>query len=134
MTESSGEPPSTEPDEPTTLRPPGAVGSKIRQIRFDAQSVALIGACLGATASTAPFRLPSGAVYQILVSDKEGRPAVMLTLWPSIRRIDAIGQGATVVFTDVQTVDLVAGVEIQFRRGNRDCLIVARGGKVIVRA
>jgi len=40
----------------------------------------------------------------------------------------------TVVFTDVATVDLVEGVEVQFRRGNRDYLIITRAGKIIVRA
>jgi hypothetical protein len=38
-----------------------------------------------------------------------------------------------VVFSDVQTVDIVPDVEVQFRRSNRDCLIVARSGKIIVR-
>jgi hypothetical protein len=108
--------------------------SKIRQVRFDVAAVELVAETLGVAAGTAPFRLPSGAVYQIVVPDKEGRPAVMLTLWPSIRRVDAIATAATVVFTDVSTVDLVTDVEVQFRRSNRDYLIVARGGKVIVRA
>lgn len=122
---------------PEQAREPARVGagrSKIRQVRFDAEAIDLVAETLGVTAGTAPFRLPSGAVYQIVVPDKEGRPAVMLTLWPSIRRVDAIATAATVVFTDVSTVDLVADVEVQFRRSNRDYLIVARGGKVIVRA
>jgi hypothetical protein len=108
--------------------------SRIRQIPFDAQCVELVAEVLGVTARTAPFRMPNGAVYQILVPDKEGRPATMLTIWPSIRRVDAISVSSTVVFTDVATVDLVEEVEVQFRRTNRDYLIVARGGKVIVRA
>lgn len=112
----------------------GTGTSRIRQVRFDVAAVELVAETLGVVAGTAPFRLPSGAVYQIVVPDKEGKPAVMLTLWPSIRRVDAIAPAATVVFTDVGTVDLVADVEVQFRRSNRDHLIVARGGKVIVRA
>jgi hypothetical protein len=39
-----------------------------------------------------------------------------------------------IVFTDVVVVDLVPDVEVQFRRGNGDYLIVAQGGKVVVRA
>jgi hypothetical protein len=69
-----------------------------------------------------------------MVPGTDGRASAMLTLWPSIRRVDAIGGGSTIVFTDVVTVDLVAGVEVQFRRGNRDYLIVAIGGRLIVRA
>ena len=106
----------------------------IRHLRFNPEAVDLIAETLGVPSGMAPFRLPSGAVYQLTVPDKEGRPAVMLTLWPSIRRVDAIAPAATVVFTDVSTVDLVSDLEVQFRRSNRDYLIVARGGKVIVRA
>jgi hypothetical protein len=108
--------------------------SKIRQIPFDKECVELVAEVLGVEAQTAPFRLPNGAVYQILVPDKEGKPATMLTIWPSIRRVDAISASSTVVFTDVAMVDLVEEIEVQFRRSNRDYLIVARGGKVIVRA
>src|SRR4051794_16065436 len=82
----------------------GSGSSRIRQVRFDVTAVELVAETLGVAAGTAPFRLPSGAVYQIVVPDKEGRPAVMLTLWPSIRRVDAIATAATVVFTDVSTV------------------------------
>ncbi len=113
---------------------PGRQQSVIQSRSFDQRVVDDVAACLGVSASVAPFRLPSGAVFQMLVPDKENRPAVMLTLWPSIHRVDAISTAATVVFTDVQTVDLVGEIEVQFRRGNRDYLIVARGGKVIVRA
>jgi hypothetical protein len=113
---------------------PRAGGSRLRQVPYDAAAVALVAAALGASVRLADFRLPGAAVYQVIVDGKEGRPATMLTLWPSIRRVDAIGAAATVVFTDVETVDLVAGVEVQFRRVRREYLIVARGGKIIVRA
>ncbi|HYI25079.1 MAG TPA: hypothetical protein VD767_06675, partial [Thermomicrobiales bacterium] len=68
------------------------------------------------------------------VDGNQGRPQVMLTLWPGIHRVDVIAGPATVVFTDVDVVDLVPGVEVQFRRRNRELLVVALGGKVIVRA
>lgn len=111
-----------------------SVGSKIRQIPFDDRCAEMVAKALGGTSSLAPFRLPSGAVYQVMIPGKEGKPATMLTLWPAIRRIDAIGSALTVVFTDIATVDVVGDIEVQFRRSNRDYLIVARGGKVIVRA
>ena len=82
----------------------------------------------------APFGLPGAAVYQLLVPGRGERPAAMLTLWPSLRRVDAIAGSATVVFTAVATVDVVDGVEVQFRRDTGEYLIVARGGKIIVRA
>lgn len=110
------------------------ISPHIRHVRFDRESVDLIADTLGVEARLAPFRLPNAAVYQILVPGAAGRPAAMLTLWPSLRRIDAVGGAATVVFTDVVAVSLVPDVEVQFRRGNHDCLIVARGGRLIVRA
>jgi hypothetical protein len=111
-----------------------SASSKIRRIAFDVAAVDLVAETLDVQASVAPFRLPSGAVFLLLVPSKDDRPAVMLTLWPSIHRVDAISPSSTIVFTDVVSVDLVADVEVQFRRLNRDYLIVARGGKVIVRA
>ncbi len=107
---------------------------KIRTVPFEVPAVELIAGCLGVTAALAPFRLPSSAVWQLTVPGSGGRPQAMLTLWPGIRRIDVIAGPTTVVFTAIQSVDLVPGVEVQFRRPNRELLIVARGGKVIVRA
>lgn len=107
---------------------------RIQQVPYDRQSIDLIAVVLAGEARLAPFRLPNAAVYQILVPGSAGRPAAMLTLWPSLRRIDAVGGSATVVFTDVATVDLVEDVEVLFRRTRQEYLIVARGGKIIVRA
>jgi hypothetical protein len=108
--------------------------SIVKTIPFDKRSIDAVAESLGVDSAVAPFRLPSGAVYQLLIPDTEHRPSVMVTLWPSIHRVDAVSTAATVVFTDVQTIDIVGEIEVQFRRSNRDYLIVARGGKVIVRA
>jgi hypothetical protein len=110
------------------------VQRKIRQVPFDDRCAAEVAVALGGTSGLASFRLPSGAVYQVIVPGKDEKPATMLTFWPAIKRIDAIGPSLTVVFTDIATVDIVGDIEVQFRRSNRDYLIVARGGKVIVRA
>ena len=113
---------------------PPSRSSRIRRLPYDAESVELIAETLGVPATLAPFQLPGAAVYQFLVPGANDRPAAMLTLWPSLRRVDAVAGPATVVFTDVATVDLVPNVEVQFRRSTQEYLIVARGGKVIVRA
>ena len=109
-------------------------GGRIRQVRFDPQSVDLIAETLGVPTRLADFQLPGAMVWQLIVPGRDERPATLLTLWPSLRRVDAIGAGATVVFTEVATADLVSDVEVQFRRSSREYLIVARGGKIIVRA
>jgi hypothetical protein len=124
--------PAKKADDSGLIPPPS--GGKIRRIAFDNDAAEEIAFALGGTAGTAPFRLPSGAVYQVVVPGKDERPATMLTLWPAIRRVDAIGAGVTAVFTDIAAIDIVGEIEVQFRRANREYLIVARGGKVIIRA
>lgn len=101
---------------------------------FDQRSVSQIAHLLGATTSLAPFQLPGGEVHQLTLKRAEAPPTLLLTLWPTIRRVDAISKSATVVFTNVTSVDLVEGVEVLFRRGSREYLIVTVAGKVIVRA
>jgi hypothetical protein len=108
--------------------------TRILHLPFDRRAVEPIAEELEAQLALAPFALPGGLVHQLTVYGADGRPATMVTLWPTIRRVDAIGQNAAVVFTDVVSVDLVPGVEVQFRRSSREFLIVARGGKIIVRA
>jgi hypothetical protein len=122
--------PRREPLDPAALPRSAA----IERIDYTKESIERIAALLEIPVERAPFRLPSATVWQLTVPGTQGRPAALLTLWPSIHRIDVIAGPATVVFTDVRTVDLVPGVEAQFRRGDGAYLIVARGGKVIVRA
>ncbi len=112
--------------------PPG--GGKIRRLDFDDQIADEVALALGGTAELAPFRLPSGAVYQVSVPGEHNRPVTMLTLWPVIRRVDAISAGVAVVFTDIAAIDVVGDIEVQFKRANREYLIITRAGKVIVRA
>jgi hypothetical protein len=106
----------------------------IVRLPFDDRAVEPISAALGAGVSRAPFQLPGSTVYQLTIENALGLPATLVTLWPGIHRVDAISPSSTVVFTDVQTVDLVGTVEVQFCRSNQEMLIIARGGKVIVRA
>lgn len=107
---------------------------RIRTLPYDVNAVEAIALELEAEVSLAPFRLPGSAVWQLTVSGDQGRPQALMTLWPGIARIDVIAGPATIVFTEIEVVDLVPGVEVQFRRRNRELLVVARGGKVIVRA
>jgi len=118
----------------TSLPPDSPKKSVITHHVFDNEVVDQIAWSLGCEATLAPFQLPGASVYQLMIQNAHGRDATMLTLWPSLHRVDAISPSSAVVFTNVQTVDIVGEVEVQFRRANRDYLIVARGGKVIVRA
>lgn len=106
----------------------------IVRMPFDDHAVDAIANALGVPATPASFQLPGCAVYQLTIENASGLPATMLTLWPGIQRVDAISPSSAIVFTDVRAVDLVGTVEVQFRRANQEMLIVARMGKVIVRA
>lgn len=108
--------------------------SRLRVVPFRDDMVDEIAAALDAEASLAPFQLPGGKVYQVLVDGEDGRPSAMVTLWPSLRRVDAIAQGAAVVFTRVVSAQLVDGIEVLFRRESGEYLVVTKGGRVIVRA
>jgi hypothetical protein len=117
---------------------PGPSGTpparRIDRLPLDAAAVPAIAALLGGDARLAAFRLKDAEVYQIVVPAGDDRGPTTLTLWPSLRRVDAMAPGVAVVFTDVAGVELVEGVEALFRRTNGEFLIVAIGGKVMVRA
>lgn len=108
--------------------------SRLRTVPFDDEWIATIAEAIGCEAALAPFQLPGAAVYQLTVEGEAGRPSALITLWPSLRRVDAIGSGAAVVFTRVATVQLVDGVELLFRRDAGEYLVVAKGGRIVVRA
>lgn len=108
--------------------------SRLRSVPFQDDWVATIAESIGCEAGLAPFQLPGAAVYQFIVDGENGRPSAMVTLWPSLRRVDAIGSGAAVVFTRVASVQFVDGVEVLFRRESGEYLVIAKGGRIVVRA
>jgi hypothetical protein len=107
--------------------------ARVRSVPFSDDFVTVIAETIDAHLDLAPFQLPGAKVYQLLIHGEAGRTSTMVTLWPSLRRIDAIGSGSAIVFTRVASVQLVDGVEILFRRDEGEYLIIAKGGKLIVR-
>lgn len=107
---------------------------RIRTVPYDNNAISPIADLLDSTARMADFQLPGSTVWQMTIEGANGRPTAMVTLWPGIRRVDVVSGPATVVFSDIQSVDLVPGVEVQFRRSAKEVLILARNGQVIVRA
>ncbi len=116
-------------DEQTTTS-----GARIRSVPLGEEWVVTIAEAIDARVSLAPFQLPGASVHQFTVEGTAGRPSALVTLWPSLRRVDAIGSGAAVVFTRIASVQLVDGVEILFRRETGEYLVVAKGGRIIVRS
>ena len=115
-------------------KPPLSRSDKIETLRYEDAIIPRIAGLLGVEVQRAPFHLPSSTVWQLTVPGTKGRPVALITLWPEINRVDVVAGSAAIVFTDVRTIDLVPEVEVQFRRGNQEFLIVAVGGRVIVRA
>src|SRR3954468_10367419 len=107
---------------------------KLRTVPFNNAMVDTIAEAIDARPSLAPFQLPGAAVYQFTLQGSGGRPSAMVTLWPSLRRVDAIGSGAAVVFTRIAGVQLVDGVEVLFRRETGEYLVITKGGRIIVRS
>jgi hypothetical protein len=108
--------------------------SRVREVPLREDMIDIIAGAIDARPDLAPFQLPGASVYQFTVTGEAERPAAMVTIWPSLRRVDAIGSGAAVVFTRIKSVQLVEGVEILFRRESGEYLIVAKGGRIIVRS
>ena len=107
---------------------------RLRSVPFRDDMVATIAETIGAEPGLAPFQLPGAKVHQFLVSGSDERPSAMITLWPSLRRVDVIGNGTAVVFTRIVSVQLVDGAEILFRREGGEFLVVAKGGRIVVRS
>lgn len=108
--------------------------ARVRQLPFREDLAEVYAEAIGARLELAPFQLPGRKVFQFLVEGAEARPAAMITLWPSLRRVDAIGTGAAVVFTRIASVQVVEDAEVLFRRESGEYLVVAKGGKIVVRA
>jgi hypothetical protein len=112
----------------------GGHARRVRTVPFDDSTVDTIADAIDARPGLAPFQLPRAAVYQFTLQGSEGRPSAMMTLWPSLRRVDAIGSGCAVVFTRIASMQLVDGVEVIFRRETGEYLVVAKGGRIVVRS
>lgn len=112
----------------------GSPISRLRTVLLRDDMVDTIAEAIDAQPSLAPFQLPGARVYQFMLNGTEGRPSAMVTLWPSLRRVDAIGNGAAIVFTRIASVQLVDGVEVLFRRETGEYLVIAKGGRIVVRS
>lgn len=96
---------------------------------FDETTVEAIAGLLGVEARKAPFevpKLPAGAegqaatqrapVYQMTVPSTELGQPLLLTLWPSLSRVDVRLGKSYWALRDITSVELYPGVEVLFRR------------------
>ena len=138
-------PPATEPTVPHLPAVPA--NSSVRRVAFTVDELDAIAAELGQSVALAPFRVHGQQVYRVIVPVRFGAigpatpvdddpgetaPVTTLTLWPSLRRVDASNPWATAVATGIVAVDLVTGVEAIFRHPGGS-LTVTRNGRIMVR-
>ena len=96
---------------------------------FDETTIDAIAGLLGVEARKAPFevpKLPPGAegqpatqkapVYQITLPSAEHGQPLLLTLWPSLSRVDVRLGKSYWALRGITSVELYPGVEVLFRR------------------
>ena len=96
---------------------------------FDESTIDAIAALLGVDARKAPFQVPKlppgtegqpatekAPVYQMTVPSAEHGQPLLLTLWPSLSRVDVRLGKSYWALRGITSVELYPGVEVLFRR------------------
>ncbi len=97
----------------------------------DPHAVDQIAALLGASAEIAPFSVHGEPVHQIAMFSEEHQEGLLITLWPSERRVDVRLGKSYWVLKDISQVELYPGVEALFRREQPTALLfVSTKGRV----
>ncbi len=103
---------------------------------FDEPAVRAIADLLGSEARKAPFEVPKlgsghkgqpatkrGPVFQMSVRSQELGEPLLLTLWPSMGRVDVRLGRSYWALRGITTVELYPGVEVLFRRDDPSALL-----------
>ncbi len=112
---------------------------------FDEDAVHAIAELLGAEARKAPFQVPKlppgfegqpatdkpGPVFQMSVRSQEMREPLLLTLWPSLGRVDVRLGRSYWALREITSGEIYPGVEVLFRRDDPSAfLFVSVKGRV----
>ncbi len=110
---------------------------------FDEDAVHAIAELLGAEARKAPFEVPKlppgrqaaavkpGPVFQMSVRSQELGEPLLLTLWPSLGRVDVRLGRSYWALREITSVEIYPGVEVLFRRDDPSAfLFVSVKGRV----
>jgi hypothetical protein len=111
---------------------------------FDEPAVRAIADLLGSEIQKAPFEVPKldrghegqpateqGPVFQVSIRSQELGDPLLITLWPSLSRVDVrLGQSSWTL-RGITSVELYPGVEVLFRRDDPSAfLFVSVKGRV----
>ncbi len=112
---------------------------------FDEDAVHAIAELLGAEARKAPFEVPKlppgregqpatdkpGPVFQMSVRSQELGEPLLLTLWPSLGRVDVRLGRSYWALREITSAEIYPGVEVLFRRDDPSAfLFVSVKGRV----
>lgn len=101
----------------------------------DPGCVEAIAALLGASLGEAPFRHAGAPVPHLTLMNAALGVPVRLDLWPRLARVDVALGDCFFVFTEIDEVLLLPGVEVLFRRASpRAFLFVTPAGAVALKA
>lgn len=95
---------------------------------FDEQAITPIANELGATPRKAAYSVRGAPVYELTLVNQQLHTPVTVILWPSIKRVDVRLADVSVVYKDVERVEIYPGIEVSFRRGPGSYLFVTRSG------
>ena len=95
---------------------------------FDEHAIEAIAAELGVTPQKAAYSVHGAPVYELSLVHQQLQVPVTVILWPSIKRVDVRLADVSVVYKDVERVEIYPGVEVSFRRGTGSYLFVTRSG------
>jgi hypothetical protein len=94
------------------------------------QLVPRIAALLGTMAVAEPFRAGGEAVFALTLPAEGLDVDLVLILWPGIHRVDVRLGASSMVFKQIDSVELYPGVEVLFRRQQPPgYLFVSIGGR-----
>jgi hypothetical protein len=100
---------------------------------FTEAAVSQIAALLGVAATVEPYAVRGAPVYRLELPNAVLGIAVTVLLWPSLGRVDVRIGDCSIVYKHVATVELLAGVEVIFRRASGDgYLFVSAGGRASI--
>ena len=115
---------------------------------FDEDAVHAIAELLGTEARKAPFEVPKlppglegqpatdkpGPVFQMSVRSQEMGEPLLLTLWPSLGRVDVRLGRSYWALREITSVEIYPGVEVLFRRDDPSAFLFVsvKGGVALV--
>jgi hypothetical protein len=107
------------------------VGNGGKDRPYDEAVIPQVAELLGASVSERPLAVQGGRVFELRLRNRALGLEVLLTLWPSLRRVDARVGDVLAIIKGISRVTLEPGVEAVFwKEPGPGYLLVTITGKV----